>query len=402
MSPHDHPVRKKIAFLAHGLYFGGATASLYLMMKSLERSPFDKILYVTSCRSEEMKQDFLRYCQSVTTVRIAQVHNNQAGYTPEWQFRLKILYPLGHFVDELIRQHVDILHINSTVFPHIHQAIRSRTQIKIVTHVRELIPSYGNGFGRDYTIREILKRSDAIVTISDNEARLFSGHPNLHVLPNPFDFSVTEGVETTFRKENAISNDCVLVGMSGQFSRTKGHLDFLRALRILDERRLAKFPFRFCILGVSPRPPAWKRAIKSVLRRPDFHRDVLRFIHANDLMPRLLMRPYEYRFFPALKAMDIMVRPSLSGDPWGRDIIEAMAFGKSIVATGNSAFFVRPHETGILVPAGSPEALADGIQELMNDPAKRERFGMEGRRHIERLCDIRRYGDQLTKLYNSL
>lgn len=69
--------------------------------------------------------------------------------------------------------------------------------------------------------------------------------------------------------------------------------------------------------------------------------------------------PFTFEIYDYLSNIDIYVRPDLMGSPWGRDIIEAMALAKPIVATGFSEFYVENNKTGYLVPVNDVEAMAD-------------------------------------------
>ncbi len=47
--------------------------------------------------------------------------------------------------------------------------------------------------------------------------------------------------------------------------------------------------------------------------------------------------------------------------------------------------FVNQHgRTGLLVPPGEPDALADGLNRLLDDPELRGRFGCSAREWVER------------------
>ena len=100
--------------------------------------------------------------------------------------------------------------------------------------------------------------------------------------------------------------------------------------------------------------------------------------------------------------MDIMVRPSCAGDPWGRDIIESMAFGKPVVATGDSEYLVKEGVTGYLVPRQLPERLAEKILDLINNPQKRKVFGENGKERVLGMCDLSKYGSKIMKVYRNL
>ncbi len=103
-----------------------------------------------------------------------------------------------------------------------------------------------------------------------------------------------------------------------------------------------------------------------------------------------------------LAAIDIKVLSSLSeGLP--NALIEAKAAGCAIVATrvGGVPEIVTDGHTGLLVPSGDPEALADRIIYLLKNPAERRRLG-EAARKDSRRHDIRSYVAKLEKLYEEL
>lgn len=77
-----------------------------------------------------------------------------------------------------------------------------------------------------------------------------------------------------------------------------------------------------------------------------------------------------------LQGMDIFVLSSIS-EGYSMALLEAAASGLPIIATdvGGNGEIVRDGETGRLVPACDPEAMASAIGELLADPAAAERLG---------------------------
>jgi glycosyltransferase involved in cell wall biosynthesis len=58
--------------------------------------------------------------------------------------------------------------------------------------------------------------------------------------------------------------------------------------------------------------------------------------------------------------------------------------------------------TGVLVPAGDPQATAAALERLIGDEAMRHRFGAEGRRHVERNFSDRIVVAEILSLYRRL
>lgn len=71
-----------------------------------------------------------------------------------------------------------------------------------------------------------------------------------------------------------------------------------------------------------------------------------------------------------MAAMHCIVRPDRTGSPWGRDVIEAMSMGRPVLATGTQSVFVKPGETGWLVPPDDPYELAVALTKLAENPAQ--------------------------------
>ncbi len=88
---------------------------------------------------------------------------------------------------------------------------------------------------------------------------------------------------------------------------------------------------------------------------------------------------------------DVLVQPSLTeGLPTA--VMEAMAAGIPVVATevGGNGELVRDGETGRLVPAASPEALAEALRALAVSPVLRARMGQAGRERIQSHFPLRK------------
>jgi len=83
--------------------------------------------------------------------------------------------------------------------------------------------------------------------------------------------------------------------------------------------------------------------------------------------------------------IDIFVLPSLN-EGMGRVLVEAMAAGRPVVASnvGGIPGLISHEENGLLLPPGNIEALAEGIELLLSDEAKRKRLGENGKKDVDK------------------
>jgi glycosyltransferase involved in cell wall biosynthesis len=79
--------------------------------------------------------------------------------------------------------------------------------------------------------------------------------------------------------------------------------------------------------------------------------------------------------------------PSKLPEPLGRVAIEAMSFGRPVIASeiGGLPEVVKDQVTGWLIPPGDPAVLAEAIRGIIERPQVWRGFGVAGRRRYEEL-----------------
>ena len=134
----------RVAFLANDIAAGGAAKSLLLLLKSIQNYNIEVFLYVTRCSNEEMKDDMLSYCKHFEIIKIVEIKPfefllKKISFLKYYFYSLKAKHNIKRFAKELNLKHIDILHLNSTVFSLVPKIIKRNCNIKIVTYLREVI-----------------------------------------------------------------------------------------------------------------------------------------------------------------------------------------------------------------------------------------------------------------------
>jgi glycosyltransferase involved in cell wall biosynthesis len=103
---------------------------------------------------------------------------------------------------------------------------------------------------------------------------------------------------------------------------------------------------------------------------------------------------------------DVLVLPAVvdtKGDVEGLGvvIIEALAYGRAVIASdaGGITDIVEHDRTGLLVPPGDPNALAEAIGALARDRDRAARLGRAGRAHVQERFSWTAVIGKLTRLY---
>lgn len=169
------------------------------------------------------------------------------------------------------------------------------------------------------------------------------------------------------------------IGIVGQVGAWKGHEDFIEALRLLHE---ADLDVRGVIVG----------------RGDDEYENTLReHIGQNGLSDVVEWRGYVQNTDEIYGGIDICAVPSRFSEPFGLVAAEAGARGIPVVATrrGGLPEIVEHGETGYLVEAEAPTALADWIATLVQNPGRREKMGRAARLRVRERFSKERMVDQL-------
>ncbi len=168
-------------------------------------------------------------------------------------------------------------------------------------------------------------------------------------------------------------NDEYWIGNIGRIEPWKGQLYFLKAAR----RVLSKIPAAYFFVIGSPvdHDPVSKA----------YYEEIKTYVTKSGLSHKIIFTGYLKNVYPLLSQLDILVHTAVEPEPFGRVIVEGMAFGKTVIASplGGPAETLEHEKTGLLVDPRDTVLLASTILELCNNPAKRALIGAAALRSVK-------------------
>lgn len=218
--------------------------------------------------------------------------------------------------------------------------------------------------------------------IVEGGGKAFSRLPGIHTVPDGVRYS---GDGAAFRSGQVPIRRRVL--MLGRVAEWKGQHVFVRAAsRLCQEDPDTEF----IIAGgaTTEADSLYERQLRASVEAAGLSRRIV-FLGMVQDVPSLL------------QSSDVLVHCSISPEPLGQVIIEAMAATVPVVAAnlGAPAEIIRDGVDGRLYTAGDHAGLAHVLRELLDDPAARCRLAMAGRQTVEERFGLERTVNQISEIY---
>jgi len=181
--------------------------------------------------------------------------------------------------------------------------------------------------------------------------------------PGPF-LSDTDPI--AIRRRVGLPSSRPLIGCFGRLTPWKGQSVLIEALKQVPHADLA------LVGGAIFADSKYKALLERQLRNLRLT-DRVHFLGHREDIPMLM------------KAVDIIVHPSVEFDPCPRVVLEALHSGKPIIATavGGVPELINDGATGLLVPPKDPIALGRSIRHLLGSPSLAARLANNGRRRAK-------------------
>lgn len=272
----------------------------------------------------------------------------------------------------------DVVHTHNT-YPHLYGSIAARwAGIPVVIQTRHGQRS-GHGWKSALQYRWAAKLVDRVVAVSEDAAQLTvasDGVPAAKVQ------TIWNGIDLDDFDYRGPAQTPTAISVA-RLSAEKDFPTLLRAVRLTVDR----VPdFRLKMVGDGPERAKLEALCQDLNLSPQ-----VEFLGDCRNVPELLSSG---AFF---------VSSSLT-EGISLTLLEAMAVGLPVIATavGGNPEIVVQNETGLLVPAGHPQALADAMIEMCQQPSRWRELGLAGRARVAKEFDVRRMVADYQQLYSRL
>ena len=405
--PRSGPVTDplRVLFIDHSVGFGGSSKSLSLMLRGLSgieahiltaQDPEVLARWFGSARLHR----FRRLC-NYRNAWLLQEWLDQHGVSSWARWLMLKAYAAAELLGSFITlariglltstRRIDVLHLNNGFVPEEAFWAARLYGLPLVVHMRGMPPA---SLSRRMVERS--RKADRVIAVSSavKNALVPSVLDDeiVVVVHDPVDCELFERESrhrSDVRRELGIGEEDIAFGIFGRVTPWKGQREFAMAcLRAMDEEAT----IRPVIVGDESDTT------------PDYLASLHTQIEASRHASRFIFTGYREEVERVYAAMDVVVHASISAEPFGMVVPEAMMAGRPVIAVaeGGPLDVVEPEVDGLLVPPRDVKALSAAMVRLAQDSELRRRMGQAGPPKVRQRFDIQSSARGVAALYRDL
>lgn len=326
--------------------WGGSSRSLFHLIEKLDRKKYNPLVIHRRSGPNEKKYKML----NIPTIKIESIFSfaprknksfkNFIANMPDLLQTARVSKQLT----KLIQQYkIDIIHLNYEGLFYLGKRLKKMTGLPVVFHSRTLIPK--NKWG-SWVAKTIANSASHVFFISDNEKQRFASLTKSQV-PSNILWNIT--YLSSEPKKLCKQRNIVYLGNLDYIKGPDRLIALAEKLKVHDVKNC-----QILIYGTARNTQAYQQAIEKNIQN-------------HNLSQYIKIMGFTESPETVLDQSFVLLRPSRENDPWGRDVIEAIARGTPVIASGNYNGIVSNGETGFLVPEFDISVVYEKLMTLLND-----------------------------------
>lgn len=356
---------------------GGSHFSLFYLVEALDKSRYDPVVVFhrenrlipmyreagLDTRVFTIRQPFRFPAKALNIPVLKGLLRLLQAMANLWRM---VLIPAIRCALYLRANRIDLVHLNNTIIRNHHWMLGATLAgAKCISHERGINERISR-FSHLMT-----KRLAGIICISravrDNLVREGIDEDKLVVVHNALEVSrvLIKADPLEIRRRHRIDPASLVIGMVGNIKEWKGQDVVIRATARLRER----WPGLRCLL------------VGDTALEDKYFEDRIRIL-VNELGvdANIIFTGYQASVADYMNAMDVVIHASITPEPFGRVLLEAMALKKPLIGANAGAVpeIIQHGETGMLSSPGDDQMLARYIEELLQNPSHARAMGEKG------------------------
>ncbi len=377
-----------IVYFDHTAKLGGGEISLLNMVSHIDTALYTPVVVLgeegdlaSQLRAANIETHILPLDEQISQTRKDTLDGSMGLRLKQALNALSYVIRLSWF---LHRRGAQILHTNSLKADVLGGLAGRLASVPIVWHVRDRIAD-------DY----LPPRAAALFRLACRlvpQYLIVNSQATLDALELPSDSS-TRVVHDGFVEPRGIARQRLenepLIGLVGRISPWKGQDVFIRAAAKVREQ----WPqVRFQIIG------------SAMFGEDNYEREVRALASELKLDDRLEWLGFRDDVPGLIADLDILAHASTIGEPFGQVVMEGMAAAKPVVATrgGGVVEIIKENETGLLVPMGDSNAMAEALLWLLQHPERALEMGQMGQKRVREHFTIQNTTRKVQALYRHI
>lgn len=213
------------------------------------------------------------------------------------------------------------------------------------------------------------------------------------VIYNPIDVKAFAQANhsTALRAEFGFTEQDYVVSNIGRLDWWKGQDDFLRALTMITQMH----PNTKALIVGKPDTTTQSQA---------YYQELQRLVSEWHLSEHVVFTGFRSDISSIMAVSDIVVHSASEPEPFGRVVVEGMAAGRPVIATGAGGVLdiIEDQVTGLLVPPKNAEAMAEAIGQLLQNRRQAMALGQKAQQAVRERFSVKQHVMAVERIYHQI